>query len=149
LAQLAFAAIVIMGVRDGLDDLLSGWNEALKVIFVLSLIVGAGTLAVGLMATSPVVSTGYSYTRTVLSTCTRFCTCLAAFVLILDLSVLMGSHGYIAGIILGLVSVLFSVSIWIKGDPAAYGVYMRARNGTKHLCGCFKWSRQRGPILPT
>jgi hypothetical protein len=136
-----------MGVRDGLDDLLSGWNEALKVIFMLSLIVGADTLAVGLMATSPVVSTGY--TCTVLSTCARFCTCLAAFILILDLSVLMGSHGYIARIILGLVSVLFSVSVWIKGDPAAYGVYMRAWNSAKHLCGCFKWSRQRGPILPT
>jgi len=52
LAQLAFAALVIMGVRDGLDDLLSSWNKALKVIFVLSLIVGAGTLAAGLMATS-------------------------------------------------------------------------------------------------
>ena len=92
-------------------------------------------------------STGY--TRTVLSTCARFCTCLAAFVLIVDLSVLMGSHGYIAGIMLGLVSVLFSGLVWIMGEPAAYGVYMRARNGTKHLCGCFKWSRQRGPILPT
>jgi len=35
-----------MGVRGGLNDLLCGLNKA------LSLIVGAGTLAAGLMATS-------------------------------------------------------------------------------------------------
>ena len=46
-------------------------------------------------------------------------------------------------------SVCLVLRVWIMGEPAAYGVYMRARNGTKHLCGCFKWSRQGGPILPT
>lgn len=146
LAQLAFSGAVILGVRSRLPELLSDWDNLLKMI-VAFLIMGAVALAAALMATSAVVSTGY--TRTVLSVCTRFCTCLAAFVLVVDLSFLMESHAHTTGFIVGALAVLFLVSIWVHGDPTAFRVCVRVVNDIKHTWQSFSWSRQRGPILPT
>jgi hypothetical protein len=50
----------------------------------------------------------------------------------------MGSHGYIAGIVLGAVSVSYMLSVWIEGDPAAYGAYTWVWTGIKDLWQHFK-----------
>lgn len=135
-----------MGVYAGLVELLSGWNATLKVFYVLLLILGAFGLGTGLMAATSIAPT--AYTHRVSSVCSRLCTCLATFVFIVALACHMGSHGYIAGIVLGVLAVSYICSVWIEGDPAAHGAYSRVWTATKDLWQWFKRYGQRGPILP-
>ncbi|CAN6171056.1 unnamed protein product [Urochloa humidicola] len=117
--HLGYTGVVLMGVYAGLVELLAGWNTILKVFYVLLLILGAFGLGTGLMAATSIAPTGY--THQVSSVCSRLCTCLATFVFIVALACHMGSHGCIAGIVLGVVAVCYMLSVWIEGDPAAYG----------------------------
>ena len=144
--HLGYTGVVLMGVYAGLMELLSGWNTILKVSYVLLLILGASSLGTGLMAATSIAPNGY--THRVSSVCSRLCTCLATFVFIVALACHMGSQGYIAGIVLGVVAVCYILSIWIEGDPAAYGAYTRVWTAIKYLWQLFKWSGQRDPLLP-
>ncbi|CAL5091227.1 unnamed protein product [Urochloa decumbens] len=143
--HLGYTGMVLMGVYAGLMELLSGWSTILKVFYVLLLILGAFGLGTGLMAATSIVPTGY--THRVSSVCSRLCTCLATFVFIIALACHMGSHGYIAGIVLGVMAVCYMLSVWIQGDPAAYGAYTWVWTVIKDLWQRFKRSGQRGPIL--
>jgi hypothetical protein len=134
--HLGYTGIVLMGVYAGLMELLSGWNTILKVFYVLLLMLGAFGLGTGLMASTSIQPTGY--THRVSCVCSRLCTCLATFVFIVALACHMGSHGYIAGIVLGAVSVSYMLSVWIEGDPAAYGAYTWVWTGIKDLWQHFK-----------
>ncbi|RCV09666.1 hypothetical protein SETIT_2G047400v2 [Setaria italica] len=144
--HLGYTGVVLMGVYAGLMELLSGWKTILKVFYVLLLILGAFGLGTGLMAATSVQPTGY--THRVSSVCSRLCTCLATFVFIVALACHMGSHGYIAGIVLGVVAVCYMLSVWIEGDPTAYGAFTWVWTAIKDLWQRFKWSGQRGPLLP-
>ncbi|CAL5066888.1 unnamed protein product [Urochloa decumbens] len=144
--HLGYTGVVLMGVYAGLMELMSGWNTILKVFYILLLILGAFGLGTGLMAATSIVPTGY--THRVSSVCSRLCTCLSTFVFIIALACHMGSHGYIAGIVLGVMAVCYVLSVWIQGDPAAYGAYTWVWTAIKDLWQRFKRSGQRGPILP-
>ncbi|TVU41652.1 hypothetical protein EJB05_15191, partial [Eragrostis curvula] len=144
--HLGYAGVVLLGVYAGLKELLSGWNALLKVSYILLLILGAASLGAGLMAATSIAPTGY--THRVSSVCSRLCTCLATFVFIVALACHMGSDGYIAGIILGVVAVCYIVSVWLMGDPAAYREFIRIQTSIKYLWQRYKWCGQRGRILP-
>ncbi|CAL5078548.1 unnamed protein product [Urochloa decumbens] len=144
--HLGYTGVVLMGVYAGLMELLSGWNTILKFFYVLLLILGAFGLGTGLMAATSIAPTGY--THRVSSVCSRLCTCLSTFVFIIALACHMGSHGYIAGIVLGVMAVCYMLSVWIQGDPAAYGAYTWVWTVIKDLWQRFKRSGQTGPILP-
>ncbi|KAJ1287917.1 hypothetical protein BS78_02G047600 [Paspalum vaginatum] len=144
--HLGYTGLVLLGLYAGLKDQMSGWSAASKILYLALMILGASSLGAGLMAASSVAPTGY--TRRVSSVCSRLCTCLATFVFVVALACQMGSHGYIAGVVLGAAAVGYMLSVWVEGDPAAYGSYSWVRTAVRHLWQCFKWSGRRGPLLP-
>ncbi|KAL6880620.1 hypothetical protein ACP4OV_012185 [Aristida adscensionis] len=137
--QLAFTGGVLVGLNGQLKDLLPGWYGALRVIYVVVLMLSAAGLGASLMASASVSVT--DYTHRVASLFARICTCLSTFALIVAISTHMGGQGYIAGIIVGVAAVSFIVSLWVKGDPDANKVWIKFLQRLKS-------SRQKGPLLP-
>ncbi|KAG2631941.1 hypothetical protein PVAP13_2NG051501 [Panicum virgatum] len=104
----------------------------------------------GLMAATSISPNGY--THRVSSVCSRLCACLATFVFIHCRPCMPSGESWIhcrhctwCG---WLVAVCYMLSVWIEGDPAAYGAYTRVWTAIKYLWQGFKWSGQRDPLLP-